>query len=58
MKAQQLAEWLLEHPDFDVSILENDNPNGWPSYSKYDIEFGDIGHSSKVMFIEKGKKIN
>lgn len=58
MKAKKLAEWLLEHPDFDVSIIENDNLDGWPSYSEYDIELGDIGHSSKVMFIEKGKKIN
>lgn len=58
MKAKELAEKLLEYPDFDVNIvLDNGITDGshipWPNYRLFNINgIGDIGHSDKIIQLE------
>jgi len=48
----ELTEWLLEHPDFDVVVCKKDDGDGWPSYSRFNIEPGDICYSSKTISLD------
>ena len=59
MKAKELAELLLEHPDFEVKIIFatpgtcTSEHHPWPNYHTVDvIGIGDVGYSSKQMFLE------
>lgn len=54
MKAKELAEKLLRHPDFDVrfSFVERDNSRwGLTIRSFEDIDIIDIGYSDKVILL-------
>ena len=55
MKAKDLAEELLEHPDFDVEftcIVHNEHTS-FPDYRHYKITgITDIGHSDKVIVLD------
>ena len=59
MKAKELAEELLKHPDFDVEFtawekITNEESEGgsYPCLIKFNnIEVGDIGHSDKVIVL-------
>jgi hypothetical protein len=58
MKAKELAELLLEHPDFDVrlilatqAVITPEKP--WPEYRNLSVSgIGDIGYSSRVILLE------
>lgn len=56
MKARELAEKLMEHPDFDVEFIfsEEFNENDkWPTIRKFNnISIGDIGHSDKIIILD------
>lgn len=59
MKAKELAEELLKHPDFDVEFtawekITNEESEGgsYPCLIKYiNVELGDIGYSDKVILL-------
>jgi hypothetical protein len=59
MKAKELAEKLLEYPDFDVEftawekIANNESEGGsFPYIIKFNnVEVGDVGHSDKVILL-------
>lgn len=57
MKAKELAELLLQYPDFDVQVscltggCTLEHP--YPEYTVYSVEgIEDIGHSNKVICLE------
>ena len=57
MKAKELAEILLKHPDFDVefdictSMPTYDCP--WPTYQSYKIcGVSDVAYDSKVLVVD------
>lgn len=57
MKAKELAEIFLEHPDFDVQVVcmtggcTYNHP--YPEYTTCEIDdVADIGYSSKVICLE------
>lgn len=58
MKAKDLAELLLEHPDFEVvgcyaDTSKCDVNHPWPDYMKFDISgVADIGYSDKVIVLD------
>ena len=56
MKARELAEKLMEHPDFDVEFIfsEEFNKNDkWPTIRKFNnINISDIGHSDKIIILD------
>lgn len=51
MKAKDLAEKLLEYPEFDVQfgIIEPDGSAYGIGLRTFEIEIDDIGHSSEVI---------
>lgn len=51
MKAKDLAEQLLKHPDFDVhfNLFERDDSDYGASLRTFDAKIIDIGHSDKVI---------
>lgn len=55
MKAKELAEELLKHPDFDVRFTfgepcTQDNP--WPNIRSFtSIVVDDVGHSDKIIVL-------
>lgn len=59
MKAKELAEELLKHPDFDVEFIawanitnEESEGGSYPYLSRFNnIELGGIGHSDKVIIL-------
>jgi hypothetical protein len=56
MKAKELAEELLKHPDFDVELIymtfERDGIP-FPDIYKYKIKgIADIGHSDKIIILD------
>lgn len=62
MKAKELAELLLQHPDFEVKGVFSDNENNtekWPEYKFFDITgIADIGFSDKTIILDYEKKEN
>ena len=57
MTAKELAEKLLEHPDFEVKgVFVNYFSSGkWPEYHSLKITgIADIGHSDKVIVLDLG----
>lgn len=58
MKAHELAELLLQNPEFEVEgiMLKSDSctiDNPWPQYDKLEIEgIADIGYSDKKIILE------
>lgn len=54
MKAKELAEQLLKHPEFEVhfNILEPDNSEWGASLRTFNIAVGDIGYSSKIIKLQ------
>lgn len=56
MKARELAELLLQHPDFEVEgISETFNLQfgNYPIYTNFTIDgIADIGHSDKVIILD------
>ncbi len=57
MKAKELAEKLLEHPDFEVKgVFVNYFSSGkWPEHHSLKITgIADIGHSDKVIVLDLG----
>jgi hypothetical protein len=57
MKAKELAEELLKHPDFDVELIymTSFKRDGmlFPDIYKYKIKgIADIGHSDKVIILD------
>lgn len=62
MKAKQLAEELLKHPDFDVQFMFNEtNPRFLPDWSDFrvfeNVCIGDIGYSSQVICLDGEERI-
>lgn len=62
LKAKELAELLLQHPDFDVQgvFCDNENNTGkWPEYKFFDITgIADIGFSAKTIILSYEKTEN
>ena len=59
MKAKELAEKLLEHPEFEVmiSIFENDGSAYGLGLRTFSITgIGDTGHSMKVIKLDIDEK--
>jgi hypothetical protein len=57
MKAKELAEKLLEHPDFEVKGIYADNISSgpWPHYNTFKVYgVADVGHSDKVIVLDLG----
>jgi hypothetical protein len=55
MKAKELAEKLLENPDFEITTVFRDKliKSEWPVYRKFNIlGIGDIGYSDKIIQLE------
>lgn len=58
MKAKELAEELLKHPDFDVELIymtfERDGIHTpFPDIYNYKIKgIADVGHSDKVIILD------
>jgi hypothetical protein len=55
MKAKELAELLMQYPDFEVTttVSDPDNSEYGMNFRKFKaIGIGDIGHSSKVIQID------
>lgn len=55
MKAKELAELLMEHPDFEVTTAfsERDNSEYGMTIRKFEARgIGDIGHSDKIIQID------
>lgn len=58
MKAHELAELLMKHPDFEVNVTTVDDTNctaerPWPNYRTFSvIGIADIGHSDKVIVLD------
>lgn len=58
MKAKDLAELLLQHPDFEVKCVICDTSKCsiehiWPDYEFLNISgIADIGHSDKVIVLD------
>ena len=55
MKAKELAEKLLEYPDFDIDVPFSDptKDGEWPNNRKLKITgICDIGHSSKLIRLD------
>lgn len=55
MKAKELAEKLLENPDFDVKAVFVDYFSGgsWPKHHTLKVcGIADIGHSDKVIVLD------
>ena len=53
MKAKELAEKLLEHPDFEVDFMFFDTYNGFNGYRSFkDVNIADIGYSSKTYILD------
>jgi hypothetical protein len=52
MKARDIAEQLMKHPDFDVKLRLDDSNGGWPSFIDLEIEgVIDVGHSDQIQLI-------
>ena len=59
MKSKELAEKLLENPDFDVefSFSENDNSTWRLSIRRFNnIEICDIGYSDKIIVLSGNER--
>jgi hypothetical protein len=57
MKAIDLAEKLLVYPDFEVQMTISDGITDgshipWPNIRTFKIEWGDIGHSDKIINLD------
>lgn len=54
MKAKDLAELLLQHPDFDVNVVVMEcTPSGLPDYKNLNVDgIADIGYSDKVILLD------
>lgn len=55
IKAKELAEELLKHPDFEVFLLfcELDNSEYGMTVRRFKINgIGDIGHSDKTLILD------
>lgn len=55
MKAKELAEKLLEYPDFEVKgvFVNYFSSEKWPEYHSLKITgIADIGHSDKVIVLD------
>lgn len=54
MKAKELAEELLKHPDFDIKFhfMGFDDTEKWPIMFSFDnVNICDIGYSDKVIIL-------
>lgn len=57
MKAKELAELLLEHPDFEVKGIFVDyfSSDMWPKYHTLTVcGIADIGYSDKKIILDMG----
>lgn len=59
MKAKELAEKILEYPDFDVEfgILEPDGSPYGIGLRTFSVMIDDIGYSSKVIKLGPNKEV-
>ena len=60
MKARELAEQLMQNPDFEVQAMfvdhDSKGDNAWPNYQTLSVDgIADVGHSSKVILIDFNK---
>ena len=57
MKAKELAEKLLEYPEFEVHIIFCDNNAELPYYRFFEVSgMGDIGYSDKIIQLDIEEK--
>lgn len=58
MKAKELAEQLMQNPDFEVqAMFVNHQEKGWPNYQTLSVDgIADVGHSSKIIILDVNQK--
>lgn len=58
MKARELAEKLMENPEFTVTATVNEGyVNNWPQYRKFAVDdIADIGYSDMVIVLSLGER--
>ena len=58
MKAKELAEQLMQNPDFEAQAMFVDHQEkGWPNYQTQRVDgIADVGHSSKIIILDVNQK--
>ena len=58
MKAKELAEQLMQNPDFEVQAMFVDHQEkGWPNYQTLSVDgIADVGHGSKIIILDVNQK--
>ncbi len=58
MKAKELAEQLMQNPDFEVqAMFVNHQEKGWPNYQTLSVDgIADVGHGSKIIILDVNQK--
>lgn len=55
MKVKELLKVLHNLDEFDIKLIERDNPEQ-TAYFEYDLELNDIGYSEKIITLTKKDK--